>query len=147
MDKWISCALTAAFSLPVGYLLGYLNHGLTQSREADSRKREFRNFVRTISLRFDSANWMKFIETYDESVPVVKEACIKIFEDIRFFRRRGFIKHRDIYCGLKHSDLQLPTTRCSPVDLPIRMQENKKMREKMTTVLKDTLEGIANHAD
>jgi len=146
MDVWVPCAFTAAFSLPVGYILGRLNHGLTKDREADSRRREFRNFIRTIPLRYDVANWMNFIKTYDESVPEVREACIKISEDISFWKRSGFIKHRDIYCGFKHSDLQLPTDRCTPADLPIRMQENKKKRDEMTVVLKDTLERIAKDA-
>lgn len=147
MEQWITYGLTLASGLLVGYLLGYLNHGLTKRRDADTRRRNFRNEIRQVPLRFDDVKWIYFLKTYDESVPAVREACIKILEDIKWRKRDGFIRHRDRYCGFKHSDLQLPTTGCSPVDLPIRLKENKKMREEMIIVLKDTLEKIAIHAD
>src|SRR5258708_174022 len=103
MEQWISQGFTLAGGLIAGYLIGYFNHGLTQRREADGRRRKFRDFIRTIQLSYDGIHLMNFVKTYDETVPTVREACIKIFEDIRLLRRHRFIEHRDIYCGFKHS--------------------------------------------
>lgn len=145
MDKWIPYIITAVCSLVVGYLIAYLNHGLTGQREANERRRRFRDELRSIPLRFDGIHPMHFVKTYNESVPIVKEVCVKIFEDIKFLKRRDFVKFRDKYCGFKPSDLELPHPK-TPAGLSEYMVANQKKREDVKVILWETLNKIAKCA-
>ncbi len=145
MRAWLSNVLSAAGGLFVGFLLGYWNHGLTVRREADFRRRAFRDQIRAISLRFDDVNWMSFWKTYQASVPEVKDACVKIFEDIKFWRRHGFAACRDTYCGFNQSDLELPRPR-TPAGMEDHMKANQKKIKESKALLRETLERLARYA-
>jgi hypothetical protein len=145
LKQWSPPLVGFALGLLSGYLLGYFNHDLTQRRDADGRRRKYRDDMRAVALRFDTANWMNFVETYETTVPIVRDASLNISEDIRWWKRGNFTKHRDRYCGFKRADLELPRPK-TPAGLDDWMKANKKKREDTTAALKSLLEDLARDA-
>jgi hypothetical protein len=145
MEKWIPYIATAISSLAIGYLLGYLNHGLAMRREAATRRRLFRDEIRSISLRYDAVNSTNFSKTYQQSTLDVKNACTKIVEDIKFWRRGHFLRCRDLYCSFQESDIELPRPN-TPAGMQEYMKANRKKREESTAILRGTLDKIIKYA-
>ena len=139
MQALLPYFMTASCSLVVGCFLGYWYHALTKRRDAEIRRREFRDEIRAIPLRFDNIPPMNFAKTYDESARIVKALSVKIIEDIRWWRRKRFIKQWNRYCGFKHSDLELPRPN-SPAALEECMRANKKKREESVALFCAILE-------
>jgi len=133
--------MTAICSLAVGCFLGYWYHALTKRRDAEIRRRKFRDEIRAVPLRFDNIHPMNFAKTYDESARIVKELSVKIIEDIRWRRRKQFIKQWNRYCGFKRSELELPRPN-NPAALEEYGKANKKRREESQALLRATLEKI-----
>ena len=145
MNKWIPYVVPAVFSFVVGYILSYWNHGLTVRRDAAGRRRDFRAAIRLIAIRFDDVNWMTFYKTYQASVPDVKNLCAKISDDIGFWSKSDFARYRDLYCGFKELDLELPRAK-TPAGMEEYMKANKVKRDESKILLLDTLERIAKCA-
>ena len=133
-------------SVATAFLGGIWVNRLTMNREADARRRKFRDEVRAVGFQFDRVQPINFLKTYDQAALAVRGMCLTIYEDIHWWKRGSFSRHRDEYCGFTHEQLQLPTSRCNPVELPIRMKENRKRQDDMIVVLKQKLELIAKDA-
>jgi hypothetical protein len=133
--------MTAICSLVVGCFLGYWYHALSKRRDAEIRRREFRDEIRIIPLRFDNIHPMNFTKTYEESARIVKELSIKRIEDIRWWKRKRFIQQWNRYCGFKHSDLELPRPN-NPAALEECLRANKKKREEVLALLCAIIEKI-----
>jgi hypothetical protein len=136
--------LTTASALGVGYLLGYLNHGLTSRRESDSRRRVFRGTIRAIAARIEPAHFISLHKTYLESVPEVRDECSKIADDIRFWRRKRFTTTGERYCTFKQSDIVPPPP--SAAATPEEMAARKKKHHEAKAMLAETLERMIGYA-
>jgi len=145
MDKLLPYLITSACSLAVGYLLGYLNHGLAVRREAESRRRKFRDSLRVIVTHVDASNHLTFFKTYQDTVPIVKEECAQIYEDVRLWRRNSFEAGRDKYCSFKQYDLELRRPP-SAVGMQEYGAQNKAKREESKAMLRRVLDQIGKAA-
>ena len=135
------------FSLLTLFLGLILGHWLRIGTDSAKRRREFRNFIHSVFIRFDGLHPTKFDETFDETIPLVKGACLEVFEDIRFWKRKGFIKYRDVYCSLRHPNWDLPLVSTpSGFAQAYKSTENKKKYQESLDAVKNTLDMIAKYA-
>jgi len=89
---------------------------------------------------------MSFFKTYQASVPAVKKLCVDVLEDVGRFKRAGFIKCRDLYCGFKQSDLELTRIPPTPAGLEDHLKANRKKQEESKGLLRGELERLAKYA-
>lgn len=85
---WITLILTGLISLTVGYLLGYLNHGLAMRREARERVRKFRTRLRAQLQTYGNLNTKTLFPTFQSTCELLREGEILVEEDISFWKRR-----------------------------------------------------------
>ncbi len=146
MQQYASHCVAAALGLFSGYLLGYLNHGLASRREANERRRKFREEIRLLVPELEKCNLHTFLAAYDASVEKVRSACIRVMDDIRWSKRGRFERDRDEYCGFKHEDLLLPTHNCGPLELTERMKQNGASYKQKRAELARRLNELAQDA-
>lgn len=136
---------TVLTSIATGLIGLFVGHRLSIGKDSANRRRDFRAAIRSVSIRFDDVNWINFYKIYQESVPHVKELVAKISDDISWRSKSGFIEYRDLYCGFKHSDIELPRP-SNPAGMDEYMRANKRKREEAKASMQATLEKIARYA-
>lgn len=94
---------------PVNFISGFVSggtmgaviaHFLTRDREAQLRRRKFRDTINTIAAGLDAHSNKGLSRAYSDTRDTVRSECARVLEDIRWWRKSRFQSAAESYLAL-----------------------------------------------
>lgn len=93
----------------IGFGLGYvLRHWLSLSRDAGKRRRKFRDDLRCLLNEVNAHQIEKLAGWHYDSLSKVADLCSRVKEDIRWRKRRRFVRARNHYMAMSGREIENP---------------------------------------
>ena len=123
-----------------GFVGGYIVFRFTNRQKAAERRRVFRDKIACTLGELETTKYHMILSSYDRSVPIVRDECAKVRDDIHWWRKSKFDATRVAYCQINPANPATADFSDIPEDSPLQILPGAIALKEMVKLLKQLID-------
>jgi len=123
-----------------GIVGGYIVLRFTNRQKVTERRRAFRDKIACTLGELEATQYHMISSSFDRSVPIVRDECAKVRDDIRWWHKRKFDVTRVAFFQISPENPTTADVSDIPEDSPLQILPCEIARREMVKLLKELID-------